>query len=541
MKIILGVTTILLLAVFSVAYLYFSNLSVDSRSNDKALSGIPSNASVVFHFVNDKGLYDIFKDYPVFNDIIGDKRKLELSWLKDLLLNNEDLYISTQGLKVFLSFHPDQDDNFNFLWSMPQKASMEVTEISDLIKKGNNNQTRIILPGSLIEVRNKLLDRPFYLGIDGNIIRGSFEQSLLTASIDLKSKKLTPEFIEEINNSLNKDNDALSSLFINHQEPGFLEPIFKQKPISNFGLFSSFSAYSSLNLNYKSDALMFNGISRITEKHDGYLNLFLHQKPVQNTIKRIIPTNLSNAICYGLSSYDLFNKDLNRLFRNRKEDKALEEKIQVIVSETGINPDRDIKKLWGNEFSNIQLSTYENLAVMRISNGRQLQFYLEPLSSFYSESVRKMNYESLFYYYFGDPLKKYDKPFFAVTDNLVIISNSPGTVQRFLSGYNSNKLLFNNESFIQFDQLVADQSNISFLFQFDNSKSLLGSLLKKQYSQLLTSKEHGFRNFYGLSFQLTSNTTHFFTNFYLGYKNSSAAKSDSLVYRDNVAGLGSTN
>ena len=38
MKIIIGITTILLLAVLSVAYLYFSNISVGSRDNDKALA-----------------------------------------------------------------------------------------------------------------------------------------------------------------------------------------------------------------------------------------------------------------------------------------------------------------------------------------------------------------------------------------------------------------------------------------------------------------------------------------------------------------------
>ncbi len=541
MKIILGITTILLLAVFSVAYIYFSSLTVDSRSNDKALAGIPSDASVVFHFANDKSLYDIFKDYPVFTDITGTRRKQELSWLKDLLLNNPDLYNSTQGLKVFLSFHPDQSGHFNFLWSMPLKGNLQVSEISELIKKQSGNRSRILESSPVIEVKNQILARPFYLSVDGGIVKGSFQQSLLLKSLDKNSKKIDREFVREINNSLNTDDDALSSLFINHNEPGFLKTIFKQKPTGNFGLFSAFSAYSSLNLNYKSDALMFNGISRITEKHDGYLNLFLKQTPVKNTMKRIIPYNLSNAICYGLSDYDLFNQGLKRLFEIRKESKALASQIGLIVTETGINPDRDIKKLWGNEFSNIQLSTYENLAVIKISNGRQLQFYLEPLSSFYSESVRKMNYESLFYYYFGDPLKRYSKPFFTITDNMVIISNSPATVQRFLNDYNSNRLLFHNESFLQFDQLIADQSNISFLLQFNNSRSLLGSLLAKEYSQILTSKDYGFRNFYGLSFQLTSNTRHFFSNLYLGYKSTPTPDADSLVYRGDSAGLMRTN
>ncbi|MBC7757525.1 MAG: hypothetical protein H7069_01610, partial [Phormidesmis sp. FL-bin-119] len=145
----------------------------------------------------------------------------------------------------------------------------------------------------------------------------------------------------------------------------------------------------------------------------------------------------------------------------------------------------------------------------------------------------KLNYENIFYYYFGDPVKKFGKPFFAVTDNLVIISNSAGTVQRFLNDYSNDRLLSNNASFIRFDQLVADQSNISFLMQLKNSKSLLKTLLKKEYSQVLSSAQYGLKDFYGISYQLTSNTDHFFSNFYSGYNSTTAVTSDSLVYSVN--------
>ena len=536
MKIILGITTVLLLAVFSVAYLYFSNLTGDSRSNDKTLAGIPADASVIFNFSNDRSLYEIFKDYPVFDAITGEKKKKELSWLKSLLLNNRDLYNTTQGQKVFLSFHPMSADSLQYLWVMPLQEDLKLAEIQEVLTKHDNNQIKITAGSgvSLLEIKNSAIDGSFYIGIDRGIAKGSFSKTLLLESLDKNGKKISKEFIKEINDVMLKDDDALASLFINHNEPGFLKVFFKQNPNGNFGLFSSFAAYSSLHLNYKSDALMFNGLTRITDRHDGYLNLFLKQKPVKNTIKRIIPYNLSNAICYGLSDYNLFNTGLKRLFRIRKELSTLDEQMTLITTETGINTDRDIKKLWGHEFGNIQLSTFENLAVIRISNGRQLQFFLEPLSAFYSDAVRKMNYENLFYYYFGDPLKKYSKPFFAVTDNLVIISNSPGTVQRFLNDYNTDRLLYNNESFTRFDQLVADQSNVSFLLQLSNSENLLKSLLKKEYSPVFNSKEYGFKDFYGVSYQLTSNADYFFTNFYLGYENTIAVSTDSIVYsKDN--------
>lgn len=532
MKIILGITTVLLLAVFIVAYLYFSNLTGDSRSNDKTLASIPADASVILTFSNDKSLYEIFKDYTLFDTLTGNRTKQELSWLKHLLLDNKTLASATRGQKVFLSFHPMSADSLQFLWVMPVLQKLELEDIEDVLTNGNVNRIKKGVEAGvpLLEVTDVLLAKTFYIGIDRGIARGSFSKALLLTSLNENAKKINEEFIKEINDAVLANDDALASLFINHNEPGFLNVFFKDNLTGNFGLFGSAKVYSSLNLNYKSDALMFNGLSRITKKNEGYLELFLKQNPVKNTIKRILPYNVSNAICFGLSDYDLFNSGLKRLFGKRKELTELDEQMRLITTETGVNPDRDIKKLWGEEFTNVQLATYENLAVISVSNGRQLEFFLEPLSSVYSESVKKMNYENIFYYYFGDPLKKYRKPFFAITDNLAIISNSPGTVQRFLNDYNNERLLSENRSFNKFDQLIADQSNISFLMLLKNSESLLKTQLKRKYSEILIDKKPGFKDFYGISFQLTSNNEHFFTNFYTGYVNETAVSPDSLVY-----------
>lgn len=263
---------------------------------------------------------------------------------------------------------------------------------------------------------------------------------------------------------------------------------------------------------------MFNGNTNKIGERITYTGLFLHQQPVKNTIKKIMPSNTSNYIAYGLSDYSLFHKDLKELFNTRKELDTLNKQISQMTSETGIQPERDIKKLWGNEFTTLQLSTRENIAVIRVSNGHQLQFYLEPLSAAYADAVRKMSYDNLFYYYLGDPLKGYKSPFFAITDNLLIISNSAGTVQRFLNDYNANMLLHTKDEFIQFDQLVADQSNISFFMDFSNSRTLIRNLFKKDYADIFINEDYGLKDFYGLSYQMISNNDHFFTNFYTGYK-----------------------
>ncbi len=536
MKKIIGAATVLLIAVLSLAFLYFSNLSVKSRSNDRVLSEIPADAAVVFQYPNDRSLYDIFRDYTVFDTIVGTKNKAELSWLKDFLLNDTELYAATAGQKIFLSFHPSSSDSVQFLWSMPLKEGIRPEEFRSMLEKEVKNQiiSSQELGKSVLQIKNAALDRAFYLCIDRGIARGSFSRSVLIRSIDKNSAKIDPAFIKVINAGSREDENALANLFINYNKPGFLNPFFRQKLNGNFELFQSFSGYSSLKLNYKSDALMFNGITETSGASDSYIRLFLNQEPIKNTIKRIMPENTSNSVAYGLSDYPAYHKDLSNLFEKRKELDTLKKQLSLLTTETGINPDRDIKKLWGNELITLQLSTYEYLAIVKVTNGRSLQFYLDPLSSSYTELVRKMNYANLFYFYLGDPFKRYFKPFYSITDNLLILSNSPGTVQRFLEAYNQERFLYKSEAFHQFDQLVADQGNVSFFFHFNNSGSLLRSLLKRSYSQNFNGNKYGLKDLYALSYQLTSNKEHFFTNFYTGYKNAASPADPLLISVDSI-------
>ena len=535
MKTIIGITSALFIAVLSVAYLYFSNLNVKNRSNNQILSEIPSDASVIFQHQNDQSLYDIFKDYTIFDTIVGPQKKEDIHWLTNYLMSTVTLKTVMSGQKVFLSFHPSKTDSVDFLWSMQLKEKLNEEDIRKISVSDPSNQILTFqeTEQDIFLIKNKTRNRPFYFAIVKGIVRGSFNKDLLFRSLDKNSEKIDPEFIKTINEGVRKDENALVNLFINYNRQGFLQPFFRNNLSGNFEILQSFSGFSSLSLNYKNDDLIYNGLTNILNKKNNYTRLFLNQTPVKNTIKTILPYNTSNALVYGLSSYTLFHDELSGLFKDRKELDTLNKQMGKITSETGVNPDRDLQKLWGNELSTIQLSTYENLAIIKVTNGTQMQFFLEPLSSTYSETIRKINFESLFYNYWGDPLKKYAKPFYMISDNLLILSNSPGTLQRYLKDYNSEKFLLKTESFRQFDQLVGDQSNISFILHFSNSASILKNLLKRNYAENFGNDKHGIKDLYALSYQLASNKDHFFTNFYTGYKKS-ATTPDAVLSVDST-------
>ncbi len=530
MKKIIGITIVLVFGVISLAYLYFSNLNVKNRNNDRVLSEIPADAAVIFQYLNDKSLYEIFTDYTVFDTIIGTQNKVELAWLKEILHSKKELIANTEGQRIFLSFHASKTDSVLFLWSIQLKQNLSITELQNILSEPADKKISIRqqTAAAVLELNNSDLKYPFYLYIDKGVLRGSFSIELLKRSIDRRSAKINPAFIKEINNGLNKDPNALAQLFINYNKPGFLKPFFRRKLSDNLELFESFSGYSNLVMNYKSDVMMFNGISRLSSQKDAFIPVFLNQKPVKNTIKLVLPYNTASSIFYGISNYTKYKQDLNLMFEARKELDTLNKQLMTIASETGINPNKDMVKLWAKEISTLHLSTSESLAIIKVSDGSKLQFLLEPMSSFYSPAIRRMNYSNLFYYYFGDPMKRYSKPFFTITDNLLILSNSPTSIQRYLNNYNSGRLLYKTEEYTQFDQLVADQSNVSFMLYLNNAEFLLRNTLKNSYSDTLKSKNRGFKDLYGISYQLISNNEYFFTNFYTTYKNINIASEPDL-------------
>ena len=530
MKKIIGITIVLVFGVISLAYLYFSNLNVKNRNNDRVLSEIPADAAVIFQYLNDKSLYEIFTDYTVFDTIIGTQNKVELAWLKEILHSKKELIENTEGQRIFLSFHASKTDSVLFLWSIQLKQNLSITELQNILSAPADKKISIRqqTAAAVLELNNSDLKYPFYLYIDKGVLRGSFSIELLKRSIDRRSAKINPAFIKEINNGLNKDANALAQLFINYNKPGFLKPFFRRKLSDNLELFESFSGYSNLVMNYKSDVMMFNGISRLSSQKDAFIPVFLNQKPVKNTIKLVLPYNTASSIFYGISNYTKYKQDLNLMFEARKELDTLNKQLMTIASETGINPNKDMVKLWAKEISTLHLSTSESLAIIKVSDGSKLQFLLEPMSSFYSPAIRRMNYSNLFYYYFGDPMKRYSKPFFTITDNLLILSNSPTSIQRYLNNYNSGRLLYKTEEYTQFDQLVADQSNVSFMLYLNNAEFLLRNTLKNSYSETLKSKNRGFKDLYGISYQLISNNEYFFTNFYTTYKNINIASEPDL-------------
>lgn len=521
MKKIIIITVLLLITTIALAALYFSNLFSDDRNSNKVLSYIPHDSALVLQFTNDNSFYEIFKDYTLFNSIIGKTRKSELHILKSSLLENPRISQLTDQQKIFLSFHQEKDST-EFLWLSMLSDKVDLADL----QKGSSNKFKITTDSSLSNGNNHFmqvmiagLPKPFYMFIDGSVVIGSFSKPLLQRSINKQEPKISETFIKEISDIDIKNTNSLINIYFNLGTfQKYLTGYFKDKKGGNFALLNDVKGLSTLNLNFKSDALMFNGISKPDTSSSNYLTLFLHQNPAKNTLMRVVPQSTSNYLLFGISNYSQFTTDLRKLLKKRNQYDKLAKQIQDIADKNGISPERDIKGLWGNEFITFQLANHEKFAAIKVSNGRQLEFLLEPLSKPATEAIRQINYPEVFYFYFGDPLREFKRPYYFIADNTLFIANSSGALQRFNSQYGADRFLYKTDEFKSFEQLTANESNITLFIHNNNSKSIIKSKLTSGFANAFTNSNYQLKDFYGLSYQWSSDKHHFFTNLYIGYK-----------------------
>lgn len=530
MRKIFILTSVLFIGVILTAVLYFSQLSGGARNNYKILNRIPSETALIFQFKNDNLINDIFKNYELFNVVLGEQRVAEITQIRSLFLKQVQLLETEGNQDIFLSVFPNKADSVDILWTLSLGDNLSTEDIYEILQQPTDDfesKKIAIYKEDVLAVTIKNLDKTFYIFLKDGIAAGSFSKLLIEKFLDPSVKKISKELIADISSLDQKNNNSPFNIFINHASAfSFSKNFLRNQPDGNFLMLNQLKGFSVLNMNFKSDALMFNGIAKIDTSSASYINLFLSQNPVNNTLKKAFPINTASFITFGISDYKKFNSGLRNLFKKRNELQKLDNQITHLSEKYNINVERDIAELWADEFAVIQLSSNEKLAIIKLSDARQMDFLLRQMSTGSSGEIRRLNDSYIPYYFFGDPLKNYLRPYFTIVDNYLVISNDGETIQRFNENYTSENLLYKTPEYTDFNQFTSNQSNITYFIHNKNSALLLKNTLKSNYADLFTGTNATYKDFYGLAFQWSGDKDHFFINLYTNYTASDTKKLD---------------
>jgi hypothetical protein len=517
MKKLIIIISALFLGIIAVTWLYFKKLNASNISNEQIFNVLPDDASIIFEYKNEAYFYDIFKDFTLFNDILGKNSVSQLTALKQVFVDDASLADAFKQHDIFFSIHPTK------------KYSSDVLIIAPLVTETTNEKELI----KALKTKYKITQNPekentiyqlafnnkssFSFFIYKNLLVGSFEESLVKKSI-AQITKGTENTSFNVDFITQRNKNSIANLYLNFTKIRDFANHFssRKNPYETYFL-RSIDASASLNINYQKDAFMFSGITNPNLKAKNYFNLFLTQQPGNTTLSKHLPFDVANYALYYVSDYKKFKSELKDLLVYRKEYEDLNSQILNISTKHAINLDKEIMPVLGKEFGVFQIASGDNIGIIKTTNTSRLIFLLSTISSEVSDDIRHFDDSFILYNYFGDPFKQFKRPYYTTIENHLIVANNTTALKRFVSNYKSQKLIGLTDKNIDFQQYLSNQGNVFYFMHNSNSKAVIRSFLSKPAYKNFRDSNFNWKDIYGFAIQFSADKDKFFTNLYMNH------------------------
>lgn len=510
------ITIILLIATAAITVVYFKKLRTTGPHTAETMHTIPDNAALVFEFNNDNGFYDIFTGNKLFAAVVGKQQIDDLDTLRSQLLTNAPLQKFFNGQNIFISLHPLKNHTIELLVTIAADKGFEVTDIDQL--PGQSNKSLLVTAVNFSGKKgyilySGILKKRFYLvNQEDGIYAGSFSKELVEQSAQYdpqKDKKLFLMLPDQQNAN------SLANLYVNYSRLNLLfEALFKNKNTDIFKSFKMLPALAALNLNFKNDALMFTGFSNIQpDQPSSYLNLFASQQPVANHLKDIFPSTTAYSISFAVSDPKKFKSDLSDWYTKAKLQNQKDSIFNKVTKETGVNLIAEFNRVLGNEFAVVTTHYMEKYAIISLNNGSLFKPIMKNISNMATDEIGQLNYNKLPFFLLGDAFSIFHHPWFMIVDNYLVLANSESELKSYYDSYFNRKFQSKLQQYNQFNDLVAEKSNVAWFINFKNADPVLKQDLNDQFYDNFDKSETGWKNFYAASYQLIASDKNFYTSF----------------------------
>lgn len=488
-------------------YLYFSKLNNENNAKDLALQSATNNAALIFSFQNDKGFYQIIEGQDLIQKVIGADKVNLLKLLKESIVNDNILNAFIKDQQIYLSVLPDENKEVNFLVTFQLQQDKIPTNFLEQLKAKNT-----ITPVQTDLYSLKLNDSlTFYVGIKNKVITASTSLKLVKdAGIRLAENPFT-DYIKE-SNQLNKN--VLANVYINFNQASLLlKNIIAGNINGELSIFNKQNSFASLNYNFSKEKILFSGVTEL-KGSENYLKLFEDITPQSSYITNILSNRTANYTLYAFNDYKTWLAKLIIWQGQMKETQKIEKLVKSVKDEYRIELNSIFPVYSKNQFITFQLNTSEKLGAIALSDGEKVKQLLLDVSADYNDEIKLFKTADILYAYFGEPFKKFAKPYYTIIDNNLVFANNASTVQSFLNDYRNNKLLTQLPEYLDAMNQLSTTSNISYYINTKNSVDIFRNNILLPYYKHFRA-DSGLKSFDNFYYQMSSDKNKFITNMLL--------------------------
>lgn len=507
---------VLFVAVITASIYYFRNLDKEHNLAAKPLRFLPDNTLLIVSTHNNEISDNIFKDFEVFDAILGFDYVERLAEFKKHILRNESFARFVRDTEIYFSFHAG-DQETEILITIPTTIPFSPTELVETLRSVEE-QYRVSSIDTLGERIYKLAygdkDSAIYATYHQNTIFASEAQDLLVKILDKNTRHLADSQIDFF--LKNSSRNTPLSVYFSHQQFDSIAAFYQKRSTGVFlNLFQKLYGQSAWNINFKQDALMLTGESEMDQYSENYISLFKNQQKTTQYLYNYFPANTAIYTEYSVSDRARYQKDLKDLFKRRGE------QVGQGVDTTGLT--RQLDLALGDEFAFVEASNQTYIGFIRQKDSVAWRDLRNQFLDNTSDSIARFKKSHVLYTHFGDVFKEFPRPYLTVVDSIVVLANSSQALRAYRDNWNHRNLLIGTLGFKNFEKLQGNEANITFFLHTGNANSKITNSLPAHFQRNFRDKEnYGFQDFYSWSAQLSGNNGKFSSQLYAVYKSKNA-------------------
>jgi hypothetical protein len=549
-------TIVVALAVLSLSVIFFFYWSQSKRETpSEAIFAVPTNASFILK-IND---YHRFSGNLRTNNHLWETLKHFTSVAKadstfafiDTLTNRSSTFNQLLTINpIYVSVHVLGNTQQLFATVKIPKA-ISKKELLRVVEQYKTNRFKIIKQEfndvTILSVVDSLHSSElFSFAIFRGLAICSTSANLVESSIRQLGSQTSlinePPFVS-ISHTAGTKVDA--NLYVNNERiPATFRHFLNPPYNSGINTLADVAQWSELDITVKEDALFLNGFSLAADTSNAYLKVFAHQKPIENKLASILPSETATFICLGISNLDIFLEDY-RLYLDHN-DSILE--YTAALNDYKKNIGVDIHELYRSFFNKeiaLFFSPFDGVdpkdcwyvAVRNNGQSQTKQTFNDLIESYVKTNhLKQSDYKTNFrvdneksYEIFHLPSKGINKTLFGTLfaqvsdeyltfiDNYVVFGASKDALSKIILSNIHNKQLQLDVSYRQFGNVLASESNYFFYLNPHRSEKLYTDLLDSQYALTLISNHSALSKIQGIALQLKGGGSMIFNNICIQY------------------------
>jgi len=516
------VTVLLFIGVIAASIYYFSDINKEQHNTLKPLKYLPENTFMIASIKNDEITDNIFKDFDLFDALLGEKEVQLIKKYKSQILRHESLYDFIENQDIYISFHPDAD-SLNLLFTVPTSKTIEESDLTMLMNTYSQSfkiSTTDTLGQKITAFSFGSPDTTLFTTYYDQVIFASYSENTLISVLDKSKPKLSENQIDYFitNNSRNTP----LSVYFPHQQYENIIKHFQQREKGIFAdQFAGLEGQSAWNINFKQDALMLTGESEVDKSAGNYIALFRNQTKKTQRLYNYFPSNTAVFMEYSVSNYLKFQADLQGYFEAREESNKLKSSLESLAdSSSSLNK---LPSVLSHSFALVELTNQTQIAFAGVNDTTAWKEIANRILEESNDDIYRFKNANILYTLYGEPFKNLSRPYVALVHDVLVISNSSNELRNYLNDYRRKDLLTGTLGFKNFEKLQGNEANVTLFVHNKNAFSKILNSLPRHYQSNFRDKENfGFQDFYSWSAQLSGNNGNFSSQIYAIYKSKNA-------------------